>query len=96
MNGFGQSIVKMEVADRRFFGKPVTAIKVCCKVATETGKLAKQLRSVEGVKECLEDDIRAAMRYLIDNNVVPCGWHEVDAEEEENSGGRKSCQGLCC
>ena len=27
MKGFGQSIVKVEVADRRFFGKPVTGNK---------------------------------------------------------------------
>ena len=80
MKGFGESIVKVEVAARRFFGKPVTAIKVYCRVATETGKLAKPLRSVEGVKDCLEDDIRAAMRYLIDNNIVPCSWHEVEAD----------------
>ena len=85
MNAYGSSIVKVEVVARRFFGKPVTAIKVSCKVATETGKIAKQLRSVEGVKDCLEDDIRASMRYLIDNNVTPCGWHEVDATEEENT-----------
>ena len=85
MNGYGKSIVNVEIAQRRFFGKPVQAIKVRCKVATETGKLAEQLRSVEGIKDCLEDDIRASMRYLIDNNVVPCGWHEVDAEEEENT-----------
>ena len=39
MNAYGKSIVTAEVAQRRFFGKPVTAIKVCCKVATETGKL---------------------------------------------------------
>ena len=84
MKGFGQSIVKVEIADRRFFGKPVKAIKVYCRVATETGKLANQLRSVEGVSDCLEDDFRAAMRYLIDNGMVPCSWHEVDAEEEEN------------
>ena len=87
MNVFGSSIVKVEVAERRFFGKPVQAIKVYCKVATETGKLAKQLRSVEGVKDCLEDDIRAAMRYLIDNNVVPCSWHEVEVMEKGNSEG---------
>ena len=85
MNTYGSSIVKVEVAPRRFFGKPVQTIKVYCKVATETGKLAKQLRSLEGVKDCLEDDIRASMRYLIDNNVVPCGWHEVEATEEENT-----------
>ena len=84
MKGFGQSIVKVEVAPRRFFGKDVAAIKVYCKNATETGKVAKQLRSIEGVADCLEDDFRAAMRYLIDNNVVLCSWHEVDAEEEEN------------
>ncbi|HLN88825.1 MAG TPA: DNA polymerase domain-containing protein [Candidatus Binatia bacterium] len=84
MNGYAQSIVKVEVAHRRSFGKPVQTIKVCCKVATETGKVANQLRSVEGIKDCLEDEIRASMRYLIDNNVVPCAWHEVDAIEEEN------------
>lgn len=85
MNAYGSSIVKVEVAKRRFFGKPVQAIKVYCRVATETGKLAKQLRGLEGVKDCLEDDIRASMRYLIDNNLAPCGWHEVDATEEENT-----------
>ena len=83
MNAYPSSIVKVEVVDRKFFGKPVEAIKVYCKVATETGKLAKALRGLEGVKDCLEDDIRVAMRYLIDNNVAPCAWHEVEAEEEE-------------
>jgi DNA polymerase I len=87
MNTYAESIVKVEVAERRFFGKPMQAIKVYCKDATETGKLAKQLRGFEGVKDCLEDDVRAAMRYLIDNNVVPCEWHEVDATEEENTEG---------
>ena len=95
MNCYGKSIVKVEVTKRRFFGKPVQAVKVYCKVATETGKLAKQLRSIEGVKDCLEDDIRASMRYLIDNNVTPCSWHEADVAEQENTEGRKSCQGLC-
>jgi DNA polymerase I len=27
------------------------------------------------------------MRYLIDNNVVPCGWHEIEATEETNTRG---------
>jgi len=49
----------------------------------KTLKLAKALRGFEGVKECLEDDIRVAMRYLIDNDVAPCAWYEVEAEEEE-------------
>ncbi len=83
MKAYSSSIVSVDVVERRFFGKPVQTIKVCCKVATETGKLAKALRELEGVKECLEDDIRVAMRYLIDNEVAPSAWHEVEAEEEE-------------
>jgi DNA polymerase I len=84
MTAYPSSVIKAEVAERRFFGKPVQAIKVYCKVVTETEKLAKQLRGLEGVEDCLEDDIRISMRYLIDNNVAPCMWHEVEAEEEEN------------
>jgi DNA polymerase I len=84
MKAYPSSVVNAEVAKRKFFGKPVQAIKVYCRVATETEKLAKQLRELEGVKDCLEDDIRISMRYLIDNNVAPCTWHEVEAEEEEN------------
>ncbi|MGA3112761.1 MAG: 3'-5' exonuclease, partial [Candidatus Bathyarchaeia archaeon] len=78
----GLSIVKTKTLERRFFGKPVQAIKVYCKVATETGKLARQLRGLEAVQDCLEDDIRIPMQYLIDNDVAPCAWHEVDVQEE--------------
>jgi DNA polymerase I len=78
------SVVKTEIAERRFFGKPVNAIKVYCKVATETGKLARQLRGLEAVRDCLEDDIRVPMQYLIDNNISPCTWLEVNVEEEKN------------
>ncbi len=88
MNAYPINIVKTEVVSRRFFGKPVEAIKVYCRVATETGKIAKKLHSLKGIDDCLEDDIRAAMRYLIDNDVVPCSWHEVEAEEENVHGVR--------
>ncbi len=78
-------IAKTEVVARRFFGKPVTAIKVSCKVATETVKIARKLRHLDGVADCLEDDIRAAMRYMIDNGVVPCSWHEVEATPKDST-----------
>jgi DNA polymerase I len=79
------AIVKLEVAQRRFFGKPVQTLKVYCRDPSDTAKLARTLRNFEGVKECLEDDIRLSMRYLIDNNVVPCSWHEVEAMKEKNT-----------
>jgi|GEM_PF-59553 len=81
----GDDVAKTEVVARRFFGKPVTAIKVSCRVATETVKIARKLRKLDGVADCLEDDIRAAMRYMVDNGVVPCSWHEVEATVEDNT-----------
>jgi DNA polymerase I len=78
-------VVKLEVINRRFFGKPVKAIKVYCKNPDAVPKYAKELRKLEGVKDCLEDDIRFSMRYLIDNDVVPCGWHEIEVTEEANT-----------
>jgi DNA polymerase, archaea type len=77
----GDQAVKMEVVQKRFFGKPVQAIKV---YTSEKAKLAKQVRSIEGVKECLEDDIRLSTRYLIDNNVVPCSWHEAETQPTDS------------
>jgi DNA polymerase I len=77
--------VKLEVAPRKFFGKPVKTVKVYCRNPDEAAKLARALRTLEGVQDCLEDDIRLSMQYLITNNVVPCGWHEVDAVEEKNA-----------
>ncbi len=81
---FGDAAVKLEVVSRQYFGKPVEAVRVSC---YEPTKLAKRLRSLEGLKDCLEDDIRPAMRYLIDNNVVPCSWHEVEVASEDNRDG---------
>jgi len=83
--GHYSSVVKVEVAARKFFGKSVNAIKVYCKDPEAVAKNAKAFRKLEGVKDCLEDDIRYSMRYLIDNNIIPCGWHEVDADEETNA-----------
>ncbi|MDH5483193.1 MAG: DNA polymerase II [Candidatus Bathyarchaeota archaeon] len=77
-------VAKLEVVECKFFGKQVKTVKVHCKDPNEISKCAKVLRKLEGVKDCLEDDIRYSMRYLIDNKVVPCGWHEIDVTEEAN------------
>ena len=77
-------LVRLEPVDRRFFGRPVKAIKVFCQDPDLIGKYSKVLKKVEGVEKCLENDIRYSMRYLIDNDVTPCDWHEVEVEETGN------------
>jgi len=77
-------VVKLEPVDRKYFGRPVKAVKVVCQDPDLMADYAKHLSKVKGVKECLEDDIRHSMRYLIDNGATPCDWHEVEVEETEN------------
>ncbi|MEM3628570.1 MAG: DNA polymerase domain-containing protein [Candidatus Bathyarchaeia archaeon] len=75
-------IVRVEAAEKRFFGKSVKALKIYCQDPDLVAKYARALRKLDGVKDCFEDDIRYSMRYLIDNGVVPCGWHEVEVNED--------------
>jgi len=75
------AITRMETHDKKYFGKPVKAIKVYCQNLETVQSYAKTIQKIDGVEDCLEADIRYSMRYLIDNNVVPCGWHEIEAEE---------------
>jgi DNA polymerase I len=78
------TIMKTESVNRRLFGKPVKALKIYCREPDAVSQCARALRKIEGVEDTFEDDIRHSMRYLIDNNVVPCGWHEAEVIEEEN------------
>ncbi len=77
-------LVKLEIADRRSFGKPVKVIKAFCQDPNLISDYSKRMRKIRGAKKCLEDDIRFSMRYLIDNDITPCGWHEVEVEKTEN------------
>jgi len=81
------SIVKLETVKRRYFGKSVNAVKVACQDPDVVAKYAKAMTKIEGVKESLEDDIRYSMRYLIDNGMSPCGWHEIEVEQTKNTFG---------
>jgi len=77
-------IVKVEAVKKKYFGKKVKALKIYCQDPELLQKYAKRIEKIEGVDKCLEDDIRYSMRYLIDNEVTPCGWHTLEAEEIVN------------
>jgi DNA polymerase I len=80
----------LEIVPRKYFGRLVNAIRVYCSKPSEIAKLARLLRDFEGVKTCLEDDIRLSMRYLVDNNIIPCSWHEVETEEHNKIQGLRA------
>ena len=77
-------ITRIETVERKYFGKKVRALKIFCQDPELISKYAKRIEKIEGVEKCLEDDIRLSMRYLIDNEITPCGWHTLEAEEIPN------------
>ena len=80
VSGMSSKIIKVEVVDKKYFGKPLKALKVTCKLPSHVPKLREDVTKLEGVGEVLEADIRFYMRYLIDNQIYPCAWHEVECE----------------
>jgi DNA polymerase I len=78
------SIASVEVLDRRYFGSPVKALKVTVKDPTTIAKYARELSKLRGVEARLEDDLRHSYLYLVDNDVNPCVWQEVDVEETQD------------
>lgn len=82
-------IARLEPSKLKLFGKPLDVIKVYCQNPDLIPRYSKALSKIEGVRKCLEDDIRYSMRYLVDNDITPCGWYEV---EVENTNGRPLIQ----
>ncbi len=74
-------ILKIEPLEKKYFGKPVKVLKITCQIPKLVPQLREEVAKIKGVEEVLEADIRFYMRYMIDNDIYPCAWHEVEAEE---------------
>jgi len=74
-------ITNVEVVDRKFFGKPVKALKVVTVIPEAVREYREAVKKLKDVSEVLEADIRFSMRYIIDKDLTPCSWFEADVEE---------------
>ncbi|MEM0233426.1 MAG: DNA polymerase II [Candidatus Nezhaarchaeales archaeon] len=79
-----EPILSVEEVDKKFFGKPVKVLKVTCLLPESVPTYREKIAKLNWVEEVLEADIRFYMRYMIDNGVNPCDWHELEVEEEKN------------
>jgi len=74
-------ILDVDLVEKRYFGRVLKIVKVVCRDPTVVDDYAKKISRIGQVRMCLEHDIRYSMKYMIDNDVAPCGWHEVEVEE---------------
>ncbi len=72
-------IIGLDLVDKKFFGKPVKAVRITTVIPEFVREYREEVRKLPGVVEVLEADIRFAMRYIIDKDILPCTWHEFKA-----------------
>ncbi|MEM3151370.1 MAG: 3'-5' exonuclease, partial [Candidatus Bathyarchaeia archaeon] len=74
-------IVSILKEEKKFFGRKVKAIKLTFNSFEDLTKCSKQLTGRIEIDEVLEDDLRPAFKYMIEKNIVPCCWHEIEVKE---------------
>ncbi|MEM1642962.1 MAG: DNA polymerase II [Desulfurococcaceae archaeon] len=71
-------IISVEVVERKYFGKPVKALKITTVIPEYVREYREAVSRIPGVREVVEADIRFSMRYSIDNDIHPCQWHVAE------------------
>lgn len=77
---FTRNVVGFEICERRIFGKPIKTLKIYCRNPDVVDDVANKIKSLPNILDVYEDDIRFTLRYLIDLEIRPCGWVEVECE----------------
>lgn len=74
-------ITHVEIVDKRFFGKPVKALKITTTIPESVRDYREKVRKIPGIIDVVEADIRFSMRYVLDHDIHPCGWHVGEVVE---------------
>ncbi|ADI32668.1 DNA-directed DNA polymerase [Staphylothermus hellenicus] len=74
-------IIGVEPVEKNYFGKKVRALKITTIIPEYVRKYREKIKSLPEVLEVVEADIRFSIRYIIDHDLRPCGWHVAEVVE---------------
>ncbi|MCC6053820.1 MAG: DNA polymerase II [Thermosphaera sp.] len=77
----GSPITRVDVVDKRYYGRLVKALKVTTVIPESVRKYRERIRELGFVRDVVEADIRFSMRYILDKELRPCGWHTARVRE---------------
>lgn len=80
-------IISAEQVEKRYFGKPVTALKIVTVIPEHVRKYREKVKTIPGILDVVEADIRFSMRYILDKELRPCGWHIAKVAPLKSSAG---------
>ena len=67
--------------DKKFFGRDLKALKVVLEHPQDVPRFRETIKNIEGVEMISEHDILFVRRYLIDRDIAPLSWIEVEGEK---------------
>ncbi|ALU11603.1 DNA polymerase [Ignicoccus islandicus DSM 13165] len=74
-------IISVEEVKKKYFGRPRSALKVTTVIPEYVREYRELVRTIDGVEDVLEADIRFSMRYIIDKGLKPHAWYDVKVKE---------------
>lgn len=77
MSETSSPIVSVEPVDKKYFGRPVKALKITTLIPESVRKYREKISTLPEIQEVVEADIRFSMRYALDKELRPCGWHSA-------------------
>ncbi len=74
-------IIDISFTEKKYFGKPVQALKITTMIPESVRRYREKIRKIKGIRDVVEADIRFSMRYIIDHDLRPCGWHKAEVRK---------------
>lgn len=74
-------IIGVEHVKKKFLGRPVDTLKITTVIPESVRKYREKVKRLEGVEDVVEADIRFSMRYILDHDIHPSGWHRAEVKE---------------
>jgi len=74
-------IIDVVVDEKKYYGKKTKVLKITTLIPEHVRKYREKMINIPGVIDVVEADIRFSMRYIIDHDLRPCGWHVAEVRE---------------
>ncbi len=74
-------IIDISLTEKKYFGKPVRTLRITTMIPESVRRYREKIRKIKGIRDVVEADIRFSMRYIIDHDLRPCGWHKAEVRK---------------
>lgn len=74
-------ITEFTEVSKKILGKERTVLKTTCSNYEMVNRYAEEISKFQKGALCYEQDIRLTNRYIIDYQLIPCGWNQCEVAE---------------